>query len=365
MKLSKSCKTVIFALLCIIFFITPKCFAEEYEYENFKYTIINENEIEILGFVDSNMHTGVLEIPSEIDGMKVTTIGEYAFQRCDLYKGVIFPDTITKINKGAFIECGINGKLIIPENVKKIENAAFTWNYTLTRVEINNSSGIAEGAFDSRVGIVGEKNSYAETYALETGRIFIDISNVIYENGIGYKLDQENNIYKIVDYQDTENKVLEIPEKYNDISVTKIVDYAFSSSNLKEIIVPNSISELGIGIFSNMPDLEKVTLKLENLKIIPERTFYYSTNLGTIILPDTVEEIGREAFKCVKGDGLKNFKLPPNIKIIEDQAFYCFNQNKAKIPILEIPESIEKIGSYAFYSTYIDTVNLPGKDFEL
>ena len=210
MKFSKSCKILICCLLSILLLITPTSFAEEYEqikeyeYENFRYTIINENEIEILGFVDSSIHTGVLEIPSEIDGKKVTTIGEYAFQGCNLSGGVVFPNTITKIKVGAFNACQIKGRILIPESVTEIESVAFWGNNMLTRIEINNTSEIAEDAFDSTVAIVGEKNSYAETYALETERIFIDISNVIYENGIGYKLDQENNIYKIVDYQDTE-----------------------------------------------------------------------------------------------------------------------------------------------------------------
>ena len=73
MKINKSLKILIYFVLCVILFLSPISLAEdeiiEYEYENFKYTIISENEVEILGFVDSSLHSGSLEIPSEIDGM--------------------------------------------------------------------------------------------------------------------------------------------------------------------------------------------------------------------------------------------------------------------------------------------------------
>lgn len=89
----------------------------DYEYANgtiYKYTGNDENVV----------------IPSEIDGMAINTIGEYAFQYNSLLKNVIIPDSIETIGHGAFSGCRNIKSIVIPDSVTSIERYAFGEDYS-------------------------------------------------------------------------------------------------------------------------------------------------------------------------------------------------------------------------------------------
>ncbi|MGM9974772.1 MAG: S8 family serine peptidase, partial [Clostridiaceae bacterium] len=63
----------------------------------------------------------VVIIPDKIDGYKVTTIGEAAFQGKEAITEVILPETITTIEKYAFLNTGIK-EIVVDKNVTTIED---------------------------------------------------------------------------------------------------------------------------------------------------------------------------------------------------------------------------------------------------
>jgi len=66
-----------------------------------------------------------LIIPEQIDGKKVTAIGDMAFTMAS-FNSISFPSSIKKIGKGSFMFCGMLGdELVLPENVEYIDNSAF------------------------------------------------------------------------------------------------------------------------------------------------------------------------------------------------------------------------------------------------
>ncbi len=65
-------------------------------------------------------------IPSEINGMKVTAIGDSAFQNCASLSMLVLPDSITAIGNNAFSGCTSLTNVVIPLNVAKIGENAFT-----------------------------------------------------------------------------------------------------------------------------------------------------------------------------------------------------------------------------------------------
>lgn len=66
-----------------------------------------------------------LVIPGELDGRRVTGIGDHAFLACTGLKLVTIPDSVTKIGPSAFYECsGLTG-VTIPDSVTEIEAYAF------------------------------------------------------------------------------------------------------------------------------------------------------------------------------------------------------------------------------------------------
>ena len=78
----------------------------------------------------------------------VTTIGDYAFIRCDSLTSVTIGDSVTTIGHMAFAYCDSLTSVTIPDSVTTIGNSAFSVCNSLTSVTIPNSvTTIGEGAF--------------------------------------------------------------------------------------------------------------------------------------------------------------------------------------------------------------------------
>ena len=64
-------------------------------------------------------------IPSQINGIPVTTIGYLAFQYCDSLKSVIISNGITTIEREAFYNCYNVTNIEIPESATSIDYGVF------------------------------------------------------------------------------------------------------------------------------------------------------------------------------------------------------------------------------------------------
>lgn len=108
----------------------------------------------------------------------------------------------------------------------------------------------------------------------------------------------------------------------NSYDVTAIANNAFSDNVMSNIIIPDSVTNIG------------------------EYAFKGCYNLTNIIIPNSVTEIGEFSFSnCYK---LENISLPNNLKVIEDNLFEeCYSLKK-----IELPESLEKIERFAFAGCY-------------
>jgi len=88
-------------------------------------------------------------IPSTIDGLPVTKIGDFAFDGCNNLTSVIIPDSVTSIGNDAFVFCSNLTNVVIGNSVTSIGNAAFEFCNSLTSVVIPDSvNSIGGGAFD-------------------------------------------------------------------------------------------------------------------------------------------------------------------------------------------------------------------------
>ena len=90
-------------------------------FENFTYTV-NNSEITITGYTGEDTQ---ITIPSEIDGMKVTTIGDNAFYKRSELTSIKIPEGVTSIEGWAFFDCSGLTSIKIPESVTDIGHYAF------------------------------------------------------------------------------------------------------------------------------------------------------------------------------------------------------------------------------------------------
>ncbi|MCM1376914.1 MAG: leucine-rich repeat domain-containing protein [Clostridium sp.] len=80
--------------------------------------------------------------------------------------------------------------------------------------------------------------------------------------------------------------------------VSVIEDYAYyDCPNLLSVVLPESVSSLGKGVFANCPQLRTVDLSNTLITEIPQECFAGCTSLVQVILPANVDKIGREAFR--------------------------------------------------------------------
>lgn len=129
-------------------------------------------------------------------------------------------------------------------------------------------------------------------------------------------------------------------------SLKKIGSKAFEGcEKLKAISLPDGALELGEGIFSDCEALAEVHLP-EQLERIPEETFLDCENLKQINLPERLSSIGTYAFGgCGKLSGIT---APENLRCIESYAFYdcralCRGKEK-----FTLTDSVEVVGDKAF-----------------
>lgn len=139
---------------------------------------INNNGIEIIGCKKS---VQALTIPTKIEGMPVTCIGNHAFGHTEVreQKETVIPNSVTHIGIGAFTDVYGLLSVTIPESVECISYCAFDACCDLEKItilnpdcEIDNSSNTISNYFDknSEQGrfngtIYGYKNSTAQKYA--------------------------------------------------------------------------------------------------------------------------------------------------------------------------------------------------------
>ena len=92
-------------------------------------------------------YTGTIEIPTYLDGQKVTAIGDYAFFGDSGLSSITLPDTLTHIGELAFSHCGFT-EITIPDSVVMIGKLAFYECLNLSRLILSNSLvSISDEAF--------------------------------------------------------------------------------------------------------------------------------------------------------------------------------------------------------------------------
>ena len=165
---------------------------------------------------------------------------------------------------------------------------------------------------------------------------------------------------------------LYIPDEIDGHEVVAIGDSAFENrTDLRTVMIPDSVTEIGSCAFNNCTNLSNVTLS-QNLKYMEGRAFgscekitkieipkslewcgstLYDygpfgdcTGLKTVIFENGTTEISSHLFeKCT---GLEEINIPDSVTEIEDSAFSgCVNLSK-----VNIPDTVTIIGEYAFDS---------------
>jgi len=131
-----------------------------------------------------------------------------------------------------------------------------------------------------------------------------------------------------------------IPDKVEVIEEAAFVNCKWLSGSA---VIPASVKELGLGVFSECDSLEKAFI-LAKLDYLPPKTFELSHGLKSVILPHTCKVIGKEAFFDCSALERVNTEALENLDRIEEYAF----SGCAKLQRIIIPDSVTYIAKSAF-----------------
>ncbi len=280
---------------------------------------------------DCDRNVTNVDIPEKINGINVTSIGEYAFahsniteinipgsiQRIEKYafyscyelKKVSIQKGVKYIGEDAFFDCMVLRDITLSEGLETIDDGAFAWcginaagtefnviipktvNYigyhVFFGVFINNltfkgkNTVISEKLFDNQYGkcykIYCIKDSTAEKYATE--------------NNIPYELIEAEpisivatggNIYFNPDTQqivgcDSSVTAIEIPESIDGVEISGISENAFADClSFESISIPSTVKTISKNTFANCASLKSVTCEkgsaADNTQLYPTTT---------------------------------------------------------------------------------------------
>ena len=124
--------------------------------------------------------------------------------------------------------------------------------------------------------------------------------------------------------------------------ITTLADVAFyECTNLKAIVLPDTMTHIGEDCFSGCTELAAITLPA-SLKTIGDRCFFLCKALTQITIPDGVTALGEQIFgSCLY---LVQIDLPANLVTIGTQ---CFD-GCIRLAEISLPESVYTIGEKAF-----------------
>ena len=401
MKKAKKIVSIMLSVLMLISVLTVVPITARAESSgDWEYEVLEDGTAEITYY---NGSAAELNIPSELDGYTVTSIGYGAFDYNEDIVSVNIPDSVTWISAQAFSGCtsltsinvsddnknysSLDGNLYnkyktelltyaigkedksftIPDSVTKIGQYSF-YCINLTSVNIPDSvESIGYKAFMSCTGLTSlnipgsvkliEEGAFAGCTSLKSINVSDSNANYSSLDGNLYNKDKTELINYAIGKEDTS---FTIPDSVTYIgycafhncasltsinisdSVTEIYYMAFAyCSNLTSVNIGNSVKEIGYYAFEWCESLESVTIP-DSVEIIDYEAFTSCRNLKIVEIENGVKEIGYRAFECCYS--LESINIPDSVTSIGDGAFsYCDN-----LKSVIIPKSVTSIGDMAF-----------------
>lgn len=253
---------------------------------------------------------GAVEIPTKIKDIKVTSIGNEVFFGCSELTSIEIPSSVTSIGNFAFSGCsGLTG-IEIPSSVTSIRNFAFWFcsglkdvYYTGTQEQWNaisfGSGGDASDVFGAYDEDLGQNISIPFTLHCNYSRPKPDVPAA----GTSLK-EKTGREFKVTESDGSESKP--------SVTLTKL---SAKEKKAKKVTIPKTVT------------INNVKYRVTG---IAAKTFKNSKKLQTVVIPDTVTEIGTGSFEGCKK--LKSVTIGKNVTSIGKNAFKnCKNLKKITV----------------------------------
>lgn len=352
-------------------------------WEDYLYTLLADGSVSICGFEgapENEEEAFLVEIPSEINGAKVTEIAENAFAGNEEIEIALLPKTIDSIGNGAFEDC------------KKLKVVAFCgeelsfgktfakYSEKLETILVLKDSDFTELAKileqdlgEAKAGSI-QFRSFTNIAALEeavqaegansgNGDVDRQLGNGISALNTAGNINVLTTTYGKATPEARENENIVASGTCGEnvqwkldkdglltISGTgEMQDYDSHDApwhdeqfEIKSVIVEKNVSNIGVAAFWDCGSITSVTIS-EGVNSIGEDAFRACSNLNSVAIPEGVTSIGNCAFgDCIN---LISVSIPESVTTIGNSVFYRCNS----LTSVTIPEGITAIASETFY----------------
>lgn len=316
---------------------------------------------------------------------QLETVEIYAFSDSGLQR-VRIPDTVTNVWKEAFYGCSELSSVTLGKSVEVIEQGAFSECKKLKEITIPTGVRIIGRFAFSGTGLTSiclpDTVTEIQDYAFSGS----DLTSAV--------LSQSLERIGHAAFRHTKLSAIEIPDSvtyignwafYNcknltDVKIgnglTYISKNAFYGSGVKNLVIGNKVQVIEDNAFNANKELTSVKIP-SNVTSIQYRAFYDCSNLLSIELPDTIEQLGAETFHktawydrlpngaAYLGKTLYTYKgvMPKDSMLLIKPDTYCIAEeacvNQQNLVSVSLPEGLKSIGAGAFLHTGLKSVYIP------
>ena len=352
--------------------------------QDYEYHELDDGTIEITKYSGSDT---IVEVPSQIDGKQVTSIGSRAFYQCTKITQLTLPEGIAKIGDAAFWACSGLAELTLPDSVKDIGDSAFDECRGLTKLSLPASmdsigrqafedcTGLTELAIPNGIEVLNtllfagctglEEVSIPDTVKKLDAHIFtkcISLKDIYYDGTISqweqieidawneealseitvhYRGDDSRELYDyeiqddgtavITKYNGTEAEAV-IPAELDGKRVTKLASGIFKDcDSVEQAAIPASVSDLQEDTFDDCPGLTAIHAENDSES--------YASEDGVLF-----NKAKTELIRCPMGKGGK-YTVPAGVVSIGNCAF----EECSKLAAVILPDGVVRIGNNAFF----------------
>ncbi len=323
-------------------------------------------------------------------GSGLSEVGDFAFTSCPSLKTISFPDNISRIGIMAFADCVSLTDVYIPYTVYSVHDTAFDGCY---RLEISYDPGTEGERFalyfaekKKEMPEYEDIDEYEETTAQPTGSptqeaaatpesveenagTVLGSSTVVGNMAVVFMDNTSLNVASgdqplLPEGQDSDSQLAQdyIEEKskgtvkYTLVDGKIVADRAYyGSQNLGDFVLPAGTQEIGEFSFARS-SLSSISIP-EGVTSIGYGAFYHCDQLQKVQLPDTVTNIAPKAFTYT--GWVENFyeEGTSDFLIAGDGILIAYRGDDARVTV---PEGIRHIGPEVFEGhTEITSVSLP------
>lgn len=345
--------------------------------------------------------SGVIDIPSEKNGVPVTAIAGEAFKDCSKITQINIPESVTSIGDNAFESCTSLKKIVIAGSSCTVGEAAFLYCSSLEDITLPSAlkiinddtfygcTSLASIVIPETVEAIGNEafricSSLAQVNIPASVRVIRKNAFIGCTSVTAYNVASGNEVYSSVDgvlygpynspYDDevispvADKTLIQYPAGNTAGSYTvqagtliigdcafggsenistvvlpsglkKIDSYAFNESSVSQVNIPSTVTTIGKQAFGKCTSLKSITVPAS---VTNFDSAFYMSGLTSVTFEDGVKSISTKAFEgCA---ALADVDIPSSVESIGMGAFYwCSSLGE-----IEIPSTVTSIGNLAF-----------------